>query len=124
MKCGVVRETYPGERRVALVPAVLPALVKAGMTLVIEAGAGQAAGFPDKLYQDQGATVVPRREDVFAAADIVIQVRALGANCEAGITDLGLVRSGQTIVAFCEPLGAPRRYSNSRPAASACSRWR
>ncbi|HVU89489.1 MAG TPA: Re/Si-specific NAD(P)(+) transhydrogenase subunit alpha [Pirellulales bacterium] len=107
MKCGVVRETYPGECRVALVPAVLPTLTKAGITLVLEAGAGEAAGYPDKLYQDQGAAIVTRREEVFSGADVLVQVRALGANCEAGITDLGLVRAGQTIIAFCEPLGAP-----------------
>jgi NAD(P) transhydrogenase subunit alpha len=107
MKCGVVRETYPGERRVALVPAVLSTLAKSGVTVILEAGSGEPAGFPDKLYQDQGATVLPRREDVFAAADTIAQVRALGANCEAGITDLGLVRGGQTIIAFCEPLGSP-----------------
>jgi NAD(P) transhydrogenase subunit alpha len=107
MKCGVVKETYPGERRVALVPAVLAPLAKAGITLVIESGAGLAAGFADESYRAQGATIVPRREEVFATADLLVQVRALGANCEAGITDLGLVRTGQAIIAFCEPLGAP-----------------
>ena len=85
MKCGVVRETYPGERRVALVPAILPALAKAGVTVIIEAGAGQPAGFPDKLYQDQGRTVVPRREDVFAAADVLVQVARRGPIARPGL---------------------------------------
>src|SRR5262249_20343053 len=92
MKCGGVKETYPGERRVALVPAVQPALGKAGISLLVEAGAGVAAGFSDEAYRDLGATVLSRREDVFDAADLLVHVRALGANCEAGITDLGLVR--------------------------------
>ncbi len=108
MKCGVVKETYPAERRVALVPAVLGPLAKAGITTLVESGAGMAAGFPDAAYGDQGATILARREEVFAAADLLVQVRAVGANPEAGITDLGLVRAGQSIVAFCEPLAAPR----------------
>jgi NAD(P) transhydrogenase subunit alpha len=107
MKCGVVKETYPAERRVALVPAVLGPLAKAGITTLVETGAGLAAGFSDAAYRDQGATILARREEVFAAADLLVQVRAVGANPEAGITDLGLVRAGQSIVAFCEPLGSP-----------------
>jgi len=107
MKCGVVKETYPGENRVALVPAVLSLLTKTGLSCLIESGAGLAAGFGDPAYQEQGGTVLARRAEVFAAAEVLIQVRALGANCEAGITDLGLLRAGQVIVAFCDPLGMP-----------------
>ncbi|HEY4312655.1 MAG TPA: Re/Si-specific NAD(P)(+) transhydrogenase subunit alpha [Pirellulales bacterium] len=103
----MVKETYPAERRVALVPAVLGPLAKAGITTLVETGAGLAAGFSDAAYRDQGATILARREEVFAAADLLVQVRAVGANPEAGITDLGLVRAGQSIVAFCEPLGSP-----------------
>ena len=58
MKCGVVKETYPGERRVALVPAVLAGLAKAGLTAIVQAGVGQQAGFSDQAYRDQGATIV------------------------------------------------------------------
>lgn len=107
MRCGVVKETYPGERRVALVPAVLPQLAKAGITCLIEAGAGQAAGFADEAYRQQGAVIAGTRQEVFATADVLAFVRALGANLEAGITDLGLVRKGQTMIGFCDPLGAP-----------------
>ncbi len=107
MKCGVLRETYPGERRVALVPGVLKSLAKAGVTCVIQSGAGLSAGFPDALYSEQGATILPTREEVFAQADVVVQVRGMGANSEAGITDLGLVRSGQVFIGFFDPLSAP-----------------
>ncbi len=107
MRCGVVKETYPGERRVALVPAVLPQLAKAGITCLVEAGAGLAAGFADEAYRQQGATVLATRQEVFAGADTLVFVRALGANLEAGITDLGLVRKGQVLIGFCDPLGAP-----------------
>lgn len=105
MKIGVPRETMPGEHRVALVPASVPTLVKAGAEVVIETDAGKAAGYPDEAYREKGATVADRAA-VFAA-DIVVQVRALGANLEAGITDLGLMRRGQTIMGTCDPLGEP-----------------
>ena len=57
MIVGVPRETYPGERRVALVPIVIPALAKAGMEVIVEAGAGAAAGFPDAEYAAKGAKI-------------------------------------------------------------------
>jgi NAD(P) transhydrogenase subunit alpha len=104
MKLGVPKETYPGERRVAIVPAVLPALKKLGIDVVIERGAGEAAGFPDAAYADQQAALASR-SDVFQA-DLVAQVRALGANPAHGAADLELMRRGQTIVGFAEPLTA------------------
>jgi NAD(P) transhydrogenase subunit alpha len=107
MKCGVVKETYPGERRVALVPAAQAALTKAGISCTIESRAGTLAGFSDAAYREAGATIARSRQEVFAAADLVVQVRTMGANIEAGITDLGLVRAGQAIVGFCDPLSAP-----------------
>ena len=55
MIVGVPRETYPGERRVALVPAVIPGLTKAGLKVVVEAGAGAEAGYPDADYSARGA---------------------------------------------------------------------
>src|SRR5215467_3119014 len=55
MKLGVPKETFPGEHRVAIVPPVLPALKKLGIDVVIERGAGEAAGFPDSAYADTAA---------------------------------------------------------------------
>jgi len=77
MIVGVPRETFPGERRVALVPVVIPNLSKVGIEVVIEAGAGVEAGFPDAEYAAKGAKVLNSRAEVFGAADIVIQVRGL-----------------------------------------------
>jgi NAD(P) transhydrogenase subunit alpha len=102
---GVVKETYPGERRVALVPGVLPSLSKKKISAVIEAEAGEAAGFPDAQYVERGATIVNRGE-VFAQANVVAQVRTLGANPAAGSADLELMRPGQVVIGFAEPLTA------------------
>jgi NAD(P) transhydrogenase subunit alpha len=103
MKLGVPQETFPGERRVAIVPGVLPALKKLGVDVVVEHGAGAAAGFPDESYRE-GATI-GTRADVFAA-DIVAQVRTPGANPAAGQADLPLLRPGQLVIGFAEPLTA------------------
>lgn len=105
MIVGVVKETYPGEQRVALVPGSLAALVKAGFEVILEAGAGEAAGYADAAYQHQDARLADR-DEVFRAADIIAQVRALGANLEAGVTDLERIRAGQVLVGFADPLSA------------------
>jgi len=106
MIVGVPRESYPGERRVALVPAVLANLAKAGIQVTIEAGAGAAAGYPDAEYSEKGAKIVGTRAEVFAAAEIVVQVLCHGSNDRTGKADLPLLRRGQILVGFLRPLGA------------------
>lgn len=104
MNVGVVRETFPGEQRVAVVPGVVASLKKAGLDVLVESQAGLAAGFPDDEYADKGATVVAGRREVFQQADVLLQVRALGANLEAGRSDLDDLRPSQTVIGLAEPL--------------------
>ena len=80
MIVGIPTETFPGERRVATIPAVVPTLTKAGLEVLLEPGAGMPAGFPDASYTDKGARVARDRAQVFADADVLLQVRTLGAN--------------------------------------------
>ncbi len=105
MKIGVPKETFPGERRVALVPSLVPVLIKAGHDIVVESGAGQAAGFTDAHYTDKGAKI-GSRDDVFGA-ELVIQVRALGANPDAGRADWKRFDQFKSLIAMCEPLSQP-----------------
>jgi NAD(P) transhydrogenase subunit alpha len=105
---GVPKESYPAERRVALVPAALPNLIKAGFSIVIEAGAGEQAGYPDSDYIGRGASVLPDRAAVFKAADIVIQVLCYGSNDITGRADLPLLRRGQVLIGFLRPLGSQK----------------
>ena len=105
MIVGVPREGYPGERRVALVPAVLPNLKKAGLEVLVEAGAGQAAGYLDAEYLEKGAKLAASREEVFASADMIVQFLCHGANDKTGSADLPLLRKGQALVGFLRPLG-------------------
>jgi proton-translocating NAD(P)+ transhydrogenase subunit alpha len=97
MRIGVPTERFPGEHRVALVPASIAPLKKAGFDVVIERGAGERAGFPDSAYQEKGAHIFASRGEVFTA-DVVLQVRA---------GEFASMRQGQVVIAMVDPLGAP-----------------
>jgi proton-translocating NAD(P)+ transhydrogenase subunit alpha len=105
MVIGVPKETFPGERRVALVPAVIANLKKAGFEVLIEAGAGFGSGYPDADYISKGAKIVPTRLEIFQRADIVAQVLCYGANDRTGHEDLPLLRKNQYLVGFLRSLG-------------------
>jgi NAD(P) transhydrogenase subunit alpha len=107
MIIGVATETRPGEQRVALVPSAVPVLTKAAHEVVVEAGAGTAAGYPDAGYVEHGARIVPGRTDVFAAADAVVQVLCYSGANPAGRADLVSVRRGQVLIGLMDPLASP-----------------
>jgi NAD(P) transhydrogenase subunit alpha len=107
MIAGVLTETLPGERRVALTPSVLPALAKAGVTVLLQRGAGEAAGLPDALFAQAGAEIGETAEDVVARADVLLRVRISPPGTPAGDRDLALTRPGQALIAFLDPLGEP-----------------
>lgn len=106
MIVGVPKEIYPKERRVALVPAVIPNLKKAGLEVVVEVGAGIAAGYPDGEYLEKGARLTASRAELFRSADIIVQFLCHGANDQTGSADLPLMRKGQALLGFVRPLGA------------------
>jgi len=106
MIIGVPREVFPGERRVALAPAVIPNLAKAGFEVWIETGAGAGAGYLDADYAAKGAKIVAQRGEVFRSADVVAQVLCYGSDDKAGAGDLPLLRRGQILVGFLRPLGS------------------
>ena len=107
MIVGVPKETYPGETRVALIPAIIPFLQKEGMEVQIEAGAGTESGYPDSAYTEKGATIAASRLQLFESAKIVAQVRLLGANPEQGQADLPCMQSGQLLIGMAEALSNP-----------------
>jgi H+-translocating NAD(P) transhydrogenase subunit alpha len=106
MIVGVPRESFPGELRVALTPAVVPSLAKAGLEVVVEAGAGVRAGYPDADYISKGATILAQRAEVFRAADVIVQVLCYGSNDKSGKDDLPLFRRDQILIGFLRPLGS------------------
>ena len=89
-----------------MVPSVMAAFKKSGVDLLVETGAGLRAGFPDSEYAEKGARICDRRAEVFAESEILLQVRAPGANPETGEDDIKLLRPGQTVIGFSEPLTA------------------
>lgn len=107
MIVGVPKEIYPGERRAALVPASVQLLAKAGHEVRVQSGVGMEAGYPDGLYREKGAGIAPDRPSVFEEADIILQVRGYGADAGHGKTDLKLVRPGQVLAGFHDPLSNP-----------------
>ncbi len=106
MIIGIPKESFPGERRVAMVPSVVPSLTKAGFEVAIETGAGVSAGYLDKEYAGKGARILGSRAEVFKTADIVVQVLCYGSNDRTGKDDVPLYRQGQFLVGFLRPLGA------------------
>ena len=108
MIVGVPKEIYPGERRVALVPLVIPNLIKAGFEVAIEAGAGTMAGYPDTQYAEKGAKILPDRASVFSSADIIVQLLAYGSNDINGAEDVPLYRRDQVLIGFLRPFGGPK----------------
>src|ERR1700735_4963641 len=104
---GVPRETFGGERRVALTPRACDALIKLKLEVIVESSAGLAAGFPDEEYSRRGVKLVSR-EEVFRDAGIIVQARAPGANPETGRNDMQSFRAGQMLIGFGEPLTACR----------------
>jgi NAD(P) transhydrogenase subunit alpha len=108
LKVGVPKEVTPGDGRVAMVPSIVPQLTKAGLEVLIEAGAGRDAAFLDDEYKEKGAQICSDRKALFDAADIILQVRGVGANEETGGDDLKMLRKGQILIAFLNPLGNPQ----------------
>ena len=102
---GSPRETFPGERRVAVTPRYCEALRKLGIEVLIEHDAGVESGYPDEAYIARGAQIATR-EQIFSQANLIAQVRSLGANPVEGLADVPLMRPGQIVVGFGEPLTA------------------
>jgi NAD(P) transhydrogenase subunit alpha len=106
MIVGVPREGFPGERRVALVPAALANLSKIGLEVIVESGAGVESGYPDADYVAKGAKVISDRAEIFRAADIIVQVLSPGANDKTGAEDLAQFRPNQIVIGFFRPMNS------------------
>ena len=109
MKIGVVRERFPGERRVALVPASLVRLSKAGIEVLVETDAGLSAGFHDSQYVESGARIVDSAADL-ADCDGLVMVRAAGLDLENLPGRLDLLKSGKFVLATADPLSHPQPF--------------
>jgi NAD(P) transhydrogenase subunit alpha len=100
MIVATLKETRGEERRVALTPAVTPKLLGAGVDVLVEAGAGVAAGFPDASYIEKGARIADSRKEALSTADILVQVHG-------SLPEQPGDRPGQIRVGFFDPLNSP-----------------
>ncbi len=101
MLIGILKETSPGETRVALLPESLKSLRAQGIDIAVETGAGTAAGAADQAYIDAGATITADRNALLASADLLPAVNALDS------ADQARVKSGAVVIGFLRPLDAP-----------------
>ena len=101
MLLGILKETAPGETRVALLPESLKALLAQGIEVAVEAGAGISAGAYDAAYQEVGAGVTADRASILAHADLLPVVNAPSA------ADQAMLKSGAVVIGFLRPLDAP-----------------
>ena len=107
MIVAIPRETFPGENRVALMPANVAVLVKAGLEVIVESGAGSRALQPDAAYASQGAAVENDRAHLLSQADVLLMVRGPGADPNFPSSDMDALRPGAALIAFLEPLAQP-----------------
>ncbi len=103
MIVGVLKETYPGERRVAIVPNNVPSLQKAGFAVHVESGAGLEAGYTDKMYEEEG-TVISDRSEVLTKANVILQIRAIGTNPESDPEDIKFLKKGKIVIGVIDAL--------------------
>ena len=108
MIAGIIGESYAGERRVAIIPATIPALAKLGLEVLVERGAGTAAGFPDDAYRAKGATIAGSRAEVFERARLILNVRSLAAPGGEPVADLQNIAAEQTVVGLMDSLATPQ----------------
>ena len=108
MIIGIPSEIKAGEKRVAMSPANVQSLTDKSVKVLIQADAGGAAGYPDAEYTAAGATVTADRAEIFASADIILQVQSFGSNNDNSDGDLALLRSGQLVIGMMDPLASPQ----------------
>lgn len=108
MIIGIPSEIKTGEKRVAMSPANVQSLTDKSIKVLFQANAGSAAGYPDAEYTAAGATITADRAEIFASADIILQVQSFGSNNENSDDDLALIRKGQLIIGMMDPLASPQ----------------
>ena len=108
MIIGIPSEIKTGEKRVAMSPANVQSLTDKSVKVLVQKNAGSAAGYPDAEYNAAGAATIANREEIFATADIILQVQSFGSNTENSDPDLALLRRGQLVIGMMDPLASPQ----------------
>src|SRR6202163_632155 len=110
MLIGVPREIASGERRVAIVPEVVPSLIRAGHRVVVERGAGQRAGFTDEAYKAVGADVVDTPEQIYSTVQMILKVQRPARAESSGEAELDMLVKGTVLIGLLQPSGDPALF--------------
>src|ERR1700740_1477480 len=102
---GILKETTPGETRVALLPESLKNLIAQGIQVAVESGAGRGVGASDEAYAAAGAAVTGDRPSILGEGDVLPVVNALSPS------DQALLKSGAVVIGFLRPLDAPENLA-------------
>ena len=105
MQIAVPREIAPGERRVALTPDVIPQLVGAGHKILLERGAGDAAGFQDEAYRAAGAQLIDDAPTLFAAAEMILKIQRPATGATETVDELALINEDAVLIGLLQPGG-------------------
>jgi NAD(P) transhydrogenase subunit alpha len=100
VRVGIIKETLEGERRIAAVPETVGKMVKAGMEVVVEAGAGEAAFISDSRMEESGATIAPDRNTVLSQSDVVLKVNKPSSD------EIDQMKEGAVIISFLQPFSS------------------
>ncbi|MDB4869531.1 MAG: hypothetical protein JWL97_535 [Gemmatimonadales bacterium] len=110
MLIGVPREIARGERRVALVPDVVPQLTRAGHRVVVERGAGQRAGFTDEAYRAAGCDLADIPAEIYSTAQMILKVQRPGREEGSKESEVDLLREGSVLIGLLQPSGDPALF--------------
>ena len=110
MLIGVPREIASGERRVALVPEVVPQLTRAGHRVTIERDAGLRAGFTDDAYRAAGCEIVDSAAEIYRAAQMILKVQRPGREENSGEAELDMLKEGTVLIGLLQPAGDPSLF--------------
>src|SRR3954464_15529095 len=110
MVIGVPREIATGEKRVALVPDVVPQLVRAGHRVIVERDAGLRAGFTDEAYRAAGSEIVDSAQEIYSGAQMILKVQRPGREENSGEAELDMMSEGTTLIGLLQPGGDPALF--------------
>jgi NAD(P) transhydrogenase subunit alpha len=110
MLIGVPREIASGERRVALVPEVMPQLTRAGHRVAVERDAGLRAGFTDDAYRAVGCAVVDTAGEIYSTAQMILKVQRPGRAESSGEAELDMLTGGTVLIGLLQPSGDPALF--------------
>ena len=111
MKIAVLKECRPHEKRVAATPDTVKKMLKMGLSVAIEQGAGLYASIADSAYRDAGATIVENLPELLADVDIVLKVQRPIYGIDSGRDELSAMKSGSALVGLLSPLSNPEDIS-------------